>query len=416
MDRYFPIKTATSCQLKWTWSTIRLYPGTTSSCHRVQPQSINLENFDSFHNTEKQIADRELMLQGQWPTGGCEYCKNIEEAGGQSDRLLHFNIPNLTPPELETDLTATSVTPRILEVYFDNVCNMSCLYCWDGFSSKIQQENLKFGRFEKHGVILENRAKKVSNFDQISDKFWQYMEKNGNTLKRLHVLGGEPFYQKQFDRCLDFFETTPCPKLEFNVVSNLMIDQEKLIKHVNRIKELIINKRIARFDLTASIDCFGKEQEYVRYGLDLDLWKKNLTWLSKQRWIKLNINQTISCLTIKTSAELLEFISQVRMDRPVGHYFSTTVHTHEFLHPKIFGQNFFDQDFEKILSCMPRESQEQQQAYEYMKGLQSEINTHVRDQEKINQLSVFLDEIDRRRNLNWKKTFPWLIQEITNVV
>ena len=34
-----------------------------------------------------------------------------------------------TPEELLTDPTATEVVPTILEVYFNNTCNMACLYC-----------------------------------------------------------------------------------------------------------------------------------------------------------------------------------------------------------------------------------------------------------------------------------------------
>ena len=138
-NQYFPIKTDTACQLKWNWSTIRLYNGITSSCHRVEGDLIGIENFDNFHNTPKKLSDRKLMLQGQWPKGGCEYCQQIEKSGGTSDRQFHLAIPNMTPPELESNPEAIEVTPRILEVYFDNVCNMSCLYCWAGFSSKIQQ-------------------------------------------------------------------------------------------------------------------------------------------------------------------------------------------------------------------------------------------------------------------------------------
>jgi hypothetical protein len=125
VDRYFPIKTDTACQLKWNWSTLRLYNGITSSCHRVQGDPITTDDFDSFHNTPKKLADRQLMLQGQWPVGGCEYCQKIEQAGGHSDRMFHLDIPNMTPPELDTNVVAVEVTPKIVEVYFDNVCNMS---------------------------------------------------------------------------------------------------------------------------------------------------------------------------------------------------------------------------------------------------------------------------------------------------
>jgi hypothetical protein len=175
MNKYFPINTATACQLKWTWSSIYLYTGMTNSCHRVENTHLTTDTFKDFHNTPKKIADRKLMLDGQWPQGGCEYCKKIEDAGGSSDRLLHLNIPNLTPPELDVDASATNVTPRIVEVYFDNVCNMSCVYCQDKYSSKIQQENNRFGRFEKNGLVIDNFSSRDPNQTQLTDEFWTWM-------------------------------------------------------------------------------------------------------------------------------------------------------------------------------------------------------------------------------------------------
>lgn len=415
-DKFFPIKTDTACQLKWNWSTIQLYTGTTSSCHRVNGDIITADTFDQFHNTPKKIADRKLMLDGKWPTGGCEYCKKIEDLGGYSDRLLHLTIPNQTPLELETNPVAIEVTPQIVEVYFDNVCNMSCLYCWDGFSSKIQQENIRFGLFEKQGVVINNRANKVSNIDAINDKFWQWMSQHGQKVRCLHILGGEPFYQKQFKRCLDFFEQNPHQQLELTVVSNLMISDKKFQALIQRLKHLVRRRHLGRFDLTCSIDCFGPEQEYVRYGLDLAQWKRNFEYVCKEKWITLKINQTLSTLTIKTVPDLLEYVNNLRANRKIGHYFSAAVYTHDCLHPEIFGTGFFDKDFKNILQCMPQESDEQINARNYMQGIQKQINSHSRDQEKINQLPVFLDEIDRRRNLNWKQTFPWLVKELEHVV
>ena len=198
VDKYFPIRTDTACQLKWTWSTVQLYNGKTNSCHRVGQSDIDPENFDTFHNTSKKLSDRSLMLKGEWPTGGCEYCKNIEDSGGQSDRQFQLQIPNLTPPELDTDPTAIDVTPRILEVYLDNVCNMSCIYCWDGFSSRIQQENANFGDFSSNGIEIKNYSVKHHKHAELTQAFWNWMEKNSSTLSRLHILGGEPFYQTEF--------------------------------------------------------------------------------------------------------------------------------------------------------------------------------------------------------------------------
>ena len=415
-DKFFPILTETSCQLKWNWSTIRLYNGSTSSCHRVDSDPVTADTFDLFHNTPKKLSDRKLMIDGIWPTGGCEYCQKIENAGGSSDRLFHLAIPNMSPPELDNNSKAIEVTPTILEIYFDNICNMSCVYCWDGFSSKIQQENIKFGRFEQAGVVIDNYAKKVDDIDALTDRLWVWMEANGQALKRFHVLGGEPFYQHQFDRCLDFFEKIPHPNLELNVVSNLMISTPKLTALIDKIKNLVAAQKLKRFDLTASIDCFGAEQEYVRYGLDLEQWRKNFEYVASQNWITLNINQTLSGLTIKTTPALLQYVNTFRNNREIGHYFSTTVMTHECLHPEIFGSNFFDDDFKVILDNMPDTTWQQKQARKYMQGIQSQLNSKSKDSNKINQLAVLLDEIDRRRNLNWKTTFPWLVKELENVV
>jgi organic radical activating enzyme len=416
VDQYFPIRTKTSCQLKWNWSTIRLYNGHTSSCHRVDSDIVDVETFDQFHNTTKKIQDRELMLQGQWPKGGCEHCEKLEQTGGQSDRQFHLQIPNQTPVELLTDPTAVSVTPRIVEVYFDNVCNMSCIYCWDGFSSKIQQENIQFGSFENRGIVLKNVAKKVVNLEQLTDKFWQWMQQHATKLSRFHVLGGEPFYQKQFDQCLEFFNNVPCPELEFNVISNLMLSNQRFKTCIDSIHKLVVDGKIKRFDLTASIDCWGPEQEYVRYGIDLEQWKRNFDYVATLPWITLNINQTLTALTIKTVPELISHINQYRKHKDIGHYFSTAVMTHDCLSPAIFGPDFFDQDIEDILQAMPNNTWQEQQARANMQAIQLQLKSSNRSLELIQQLVVLLDELDRRRNLNWRLTFPWLKKEANNVV
>ena len=416
VDKYFPILTKTACQSKWTWSTIKLFNGTTSSCHRVENNLVTPETFADFHNTPKKLADRQLMLEGKWPGGGCEYCKNIEDAGGHSDRMLHLGIPNLVPKELDQDLQAIQVTPRILEVYFDNICNMSCLYCSNTDSSRIDQENRHFGVFEKHGVKIQNNDVKTARFDELNLALWEWMDVNAHELARLQVLGGEPFYQFQFDRCLDFFDRHPCPDLEFNVISNMMVGARRFQLVIERIKKLVAQRKLKRFDLTCSIDGFDSGQEYVRHGLNLTQWRENFEYAVNEKWIYLNFNQVLSGLTLKGVPELLQYINQQREHRAIHHHFGTPVMTYDFLHPDIFGSGYFDTVFEEILTLMPAETEQQKTAREYMLGIQRQVNSQPRNQTAINQLGVYLDEIDRRRGVNWRQAFPWLVKEIEHVV
>jgi organic radical activating enzyme len=405
--RYFPIKTDTACQLKWTWSSLYLYEATTNSCHRVAKTSLTPETFANFHNTPKKLADRKLMLEGQWPKGGCEYCEKIETAGGTSDRMVHLAIPDLTPPELDHSSDAVLVTPRIVEVYFDNTCNLSCVYCHDGFSSRIQQENNRHGRFEKNGLVIENTHQRHNNFDQITKQFWSWMNDNYATVRRFHVLGGEPFYQQQFDTCLDFLYNHTNKDLEFNVISNLMIDPERLRSHVERIKKLVASRKIRRFEITASIDCWGKQQEYVRYGLDLQHWKQNFEYLVSQQWITLNINQVVSVLTIPTMPDLIDYINTQRISREIGHHM-ISANEPTYMNPDILDADFFEPYFDKILQAMPTDTWQQQEARKYMQGIRQQIAATEKNSAEINKLRTYLDELDRRRNTNWRETFPWL--------
>jgi organic radical activating enzyme len=292
---------------------------------------------------------------------------------------------------------------------------MGCIYCGDWYSSRIQQENIKFGVFESNGIKIANRSQRSANFDKNTQVFWEWLDQNHTTLRRFHILGGEPFYQQQFETCLNFLETHSSPELEFNIVSNLKISHEKFKKIIGRIKNLTASRNIKRFDLTCSIDCWGDEQEYIRYGIDMEEWRKNFEFLVDQKWIVLNINQTITGLSIKSMPSLIEYINHHRQTRKIGHYFMT-VNGSRHLYPGIFGSGFFDQDFDKILKVMPNDTWQHQHAHSMMRGLQLEFNTTSRDSTEILKLETFLDEMDRRRNLNWKKTFPWLEREINNVV
>lgn len=407
--RYFPIETKTACQLKWAWSTIALATKTTQSCHRVDPLTFDIESFN-FHNTVEKIKQRETMLRGEWPQAGCQHCENIERTGvGQSDRQFFLQVPNLSPVELEQNPTATVVNPTILEVYIDNTCNLSCVYCIPSLSSRIDHELKKYGRFEKNGLVLESTYKKETNFDKIQEKFWQWMQDNAHTLERLHLLGGEPFYQKQFDTFLDFFDNNPCPKLEFNIVTNLMISQDKLTNYIDIIKKLIINKKIKRLEITASIDCWGPQQEFVRYGLNLKQWRENFEYLISERWITLNINNTISVLTIKTLPELLELMAAWTKNRKIEHYFQTTIYP-SYMHPMILGAEEFVEDFKNILNLMEIDTWRGDHAKTHMQGVIADIQNSVYNKEETLKLITYLDELDRRRNTKWRELFPWLIK------
>ena len=406
----FPIHTKTACQSKWTWSTIYLNQLSTASCHRVNPVPFSLEEFDNFHNIPKKLHDRRLMLQGEWPTGGCEYCKVIEEAGGHSDRQHNLEIRGLTPPELEQDLTAVQVSPRIVEIFAQNTCNLSCTYCNSNLSSKIEQENRKFGEFNHRGVHIP-----VTQVPQITqqyfDRFIDWLDRNIQNLVRLHLLGGETFIQHDLmNAVLDIIKKKPNPRLEFCIFSNMNVPDRYWDLYINQIRELQARNHIRVFDLTASIDCWGPEAEYARSGLDLDKFEKRFTWASEQgNWLRLNANQTVTVLTMKTMPALIEKINHYGQNKHIGHYFQFYTGQHMFQHPKSYAYSMWVDTFDQVYQAMPTRTSAHQEAILRMQGLQKYLQTfRQHNWEDIEKIHIFLDELDRRRSTNWRKIFPYL--------
>lgn len=398
--RVFPIQTQTACQLKWNWSTIFLTTEETASCHRTNAHKFDVDKFD-FHNTPSKQQDRERMLQGQWPEKGCEYCQNIESAGGNSDRIANLDLMGMhAPPELELTPTATTVTPRILEVYFDNTCNLKCLYCGPNFSSLWDAENVKWG---------QPAFVKSSNFADNKLKLFEWIKKHGHQLTTFNILGGEPLYQPELEQCLNLFEQYPAPELKLQIFTNLNAKLSYVKKIVQRVQQLIDKNCIREFEITASLDCWGPEQEYVRFPLNLEEWEQNFNYLLQQQWINLIIGSTVTPLTIKTLPQLLEKINQWNQVRPVYHY-QNSVNGPDYMFIDIFG-DIFSQDFDQALALKPESTPEQRSSKNYLLGIAKQASSNPANIEKIIKLFNFLNTMDQRRNTHWPTVFPWLVPE-----
>lgn len=408
---WFPIRTETSCQSKWNWSTLYLNALASASCHRTQPYVFPLDQLDNFHNLPEKLRDRKIMLEGKWPGHGCEYCRDIEWAGGFSDRQHNLEIRGLTPPELETDLTAVSVTPKIVEIFAQNTCNLSCTYCNGNLSSKIEQEGKKFGEFNRDGVHIPVVSVPTEATEQYFAKFMTWLENNIQTLRRLHLLGGETFLQHRLMvGVLDIIERKPCPSLQFCIFSNMTVPEKIWNLYIPRIKDLQERGHLEVFDLTASIDCWGPESEYARYGLDLVLFEERFAWAADQGpWMRLNANQTVTALTMRTMADLIDKIAFYSKNKHIGHYFQYYTGPQMFQHPKHYAYEFWAKDFENIYRAMPRNTIHQQEAIQRMQGMEKLLQAHTKfNYVEINKMKIYLDELDRRRGTNWRSIFPYL--------
>jgi hypothetical protein len=400
VNRRFPIVSDTACQLKWTWSTIYLTTEKTASCHRTNHHWFDPEKFD-FHNTPSKLDDRARMLDGQWPQQGCNYCQDIEAARGISDRITNLDFPGMhAPKELDQDPRTIQVSPRMLEVYFDNTCNLKCLYCGPHFSSLWDAENIKFG---------DPAFAKSQHMDSNKQRLFEWLKLNRQDLTVFNILGGEPLYQPELEQCLELFEQYPAPELKLQIFTNLNARLPYLQKIIQRIKRLIATECIREFEITASLDCWGASQEYVRFPLNLVEWERNFEYLLSESWINLIINSTVTPLTVKTLPDLLKKINHWSQTRKVYHY-QNSVNGPDYMFIDMFG-DIFREDFEQAIALKPSQTPEEIASRNYLIGIAKQSAHGGPRVDDIKKLFDFLNTMDHRRGTHWPTVFPWLVDE-----
>jgi organic radical activating enzyme len=377
-----------------------LSQGTTSSCHRVGSWQLNEANFKNFHNIPEKINDRELMIQGKWPNNACHYCKKVEDAGGLSERTAFVNNMNCVPPEFDNNPTPLQVTPRILEVYFSNLCNQSCVYCNPLFSSAIADEIEKFGPISNR-YLLDGNWKNNEEYPKMKKLLWEWMSENSTHLHDFRVLGGEPLFQDEFNECLDFFEKTNNPQLNWTIYSNLKHNTNSLEKKMLRIVDLLRNKKIKSFEIACSIDCWDEEAEYSRHGMNLKNWENNFNLLLSIPEIDVAIHSTLSPITLPSAWKLTQKINEWSKIKFIKQGWNTIADP-PFLDPSIFG-HYMTNYLEKLISSVgPKTSTT------YLEGFKKQIELSQVNVEMMEELRNYLDELDIRRKQNWRKIYPWM--------
>jgi hypothetical protein len=425
----FPVKSGTACLLKWGWSSLYVYTGQSNSCHRTTQSALTASNLHTFHNTPEKLKQRRVMLNGGWPDrgNGCEYCRDIEDAGGMSDRLTNLALlrseegQRLVPIELLRDPKALSVSPTMLEVYFTNVCNMACIYCGPNYSTRWVEENKIYGVQPHHAnsVSAASAERLDEEYPAKLQRFWEWLEQHSDSLRMLNVLGGEPFYQSETQATIRFFEAHPNPLLDLKIFSNLKVGPERFRGLIEELRQLHSGRKCRSVGVVASLDCWGPPQEYVRYGINLNDWTENYEYLALESpWADVSINCTLNALSLHTMGELLRRVRRWNEQRSERYRFApesrglsvvfNLLTGPPFMHAGIFPYGFFDAQFAEVVDLLPRATPWELANVNYMRGIWSAVNAASHEPQLIRSLKSYLDEIDRRRASNWHQVFPWL--------
>jgi hypothetical protein len=313
----------TFCLAKWHHVTMYLQSGETHSCYHPQPHRIPLseiiDNPSALHNTSQKKEERKLMLDGGKPEG-CQYCWNIEAMGPDyiSDRHIR-NASIFTEERYEQTtkgLWNQNINPEYIEINFGNECNFKCGYCHPKYSTSFYKEIEKYGpvtTVKNHRCDIDwMKLYQREDDNPYVDAFWKWWPELRKTLTIMRITGGEPTLHKSTWQLLESIEADPMPWLELNINSNLGTKPLLIERLSDKVKNLTDTGKIKSFKLFTSMDTWGKRAEYIRTGLDLELWEQNFHTYLKNTDSPITFMITFNIFSVTTFKSFLEKLIEWR--------------------------------------------------------------------------------------------------------
>jgi len=320
---------STYCAAKWYNATIWLSNGQTASCHHPPAHQIDINELENnpsaIHNTNHKKKMRKLMLNGERPAE-CEYCWKVEDLGKNhvSDRTFKTEIFK------DEDIQKTTVMPwddnvtlRTLEISFDRACNLKCSYCNPSFSTAWVKDINDYGAYQNiqsdgRGHFIDNAPHaepitKKQEDNPYSQAFWKWWESDlADNLEEIRITGGEPIMHTGTWKLFEWFEQNPyrARTMRFAINSNLSPETPKVL-------DRLIEKSwsVPNFEIYTSMEAQKDQAEYIRDGLDYDLWKSNIHRVLKEsNDAKLHMMMTINSLCLTTITEFMDEMLDLRED------------------------------------------------------------------------------------------------------
>ncbi|MFA6237017.1 MAG: twitch domain-containing radical SAM protein [Bacteriovorax sp.] len=429
------------CLAKWFQVTLHLQNGHNHSCHHPNTHQSDLNelknNPGALHNTDFKKKVRSLMLEGVRPKE-CEYCWKIEDTAGThfSDRHIKSN-DDWAKPFFNEALDAGSekdINPKYLEVSFSNSCNFKCAYCLPHISSSWMKELKQFGEYPTHSkhhaynFLAESGKMPISDtsLNPYVKAFWEWWPSLYKDLKTFRITGGEPFMVPDTYKVLDYIAENSNPGLSLAINSNLGIEQRLIDKAVESIQKILNAKHVKEITIFTSLDTWGIQAEYIRYGLNMDLFLRNLNYiLDKLPEVKLTFMCTYNLLSIASFRSFLEFILDLKNKYRIADnkFASRIVLDISYLKdPHFMCANIADDfllekmrsDLDFMKSNSPNRKSDNQIGFtdfelNKMQRLVSWAGTSTSPAFKNIQLKdnfVFFSEYDKRRGTDFLKTYP----------
>jgi MoaA/NifB/PqqE/SkfB family radical SAM enzyme/SAM-dependent methyltransferase len=288
--------------------------GSTAFCCDVLPAltvngrsgNITRDAFDDLWNADELVQVRAAMARGEKPAS-CSACWKREAEGNVSRRLVSNPIYRHLGGGLAVDALAEqgAATGYHLErrpdwfvLELGNVCNLKCRSCTPLSSSRIAADRTHVAWTGPAPVVANDGAAWFNDIDKIVETIAGGAQENAI----LSLMGGEPFLIDSTWRLLDALVARGvAPRIYVGLSTNGMQRSAQLVD---------LAPRFRGFNVSVSIDGYGKLYEYLRHG---GVWTKlveNLAWLRGLPSVDVSIVPTFQNCNALDIVTLLRFVDQ----------------------------------------------------------------------------------------------------------
>lgn len=275
------------------------------------PLYIQTHSVEEIFNSKFMKDLRQKFRNGEQPTE-CSTCWVDEENGYKSKRLIYnTNIHN----SFGIDYTVEPENVTELQLIINNSCNLKCRSCTPSHSTQWQHEIKMITGATGYEMPHGQSANEMG-------KLWLNRHDWYRHLKRLEVVGGEPFYVKQWHIIFnELIELGYSKNIDITMTTNCTLFYSEIIeKLANNFKSVSIG---------LSIDAIGSAYEYIRHpGKWPTVYENMKKYYMYTDRIYIQINITISWLN---ALNILELHTLIYNEFPRFKIWNNIVHSPEHL-------------------------------------------------------------------------------------
>jgi len=293
----------------------------------------------------------------------CSNCTDREKHGGDSERSWHNSVNS------DFDYITASLEyefPTIIDVRWNNTCNLSCNYCGPKDSSK-------WASLQKMPIVSDTRH----YYADVCD----FIEKHYDNVKEVALVGGEPLLLPENNRLLEVI-----PK---DCIVTLITNLSNPLENNKIFKKLSERQRVG---WSISFDNIYDRFEYVRHGANWQLMLHNLDLV--QGLMKSNghwggIHAVYNLYNATRLCEFKTFANQ----RGLSIRWQNLSHP-DLLDPRNYGKEVADLASQEIQNLYANFQVDSQEKDLFDSALSTYNSKTATDFVKLNKLKTWIEEIE----------------------